>query len=142
MRKRKTQPHALSEAASETNSAGSACPFDPDWDRSASACQQRADQLLATIPPSVAKKVQGLAVSELGHSISKFDGITGKPKKKMLLDEAVYRLANGHPLGLLYGFVRFRNGATVRFENMRFDSFQPPRSSLPTARGKRPPSEG
>lgn len=114
-----------------TANAGSSCPCCAGWDQSPAAEQKRAAELRATIPTEVAAQVQGLFVAEFGLCIAKFVAKTVKPRKRFQLDEAVFRLANGSPLGMLCAFIEFENGSKIRFEVMHFKDFTP----APTERG-------
>ena len=109
----------------DQDESGSSCPFMAGWDQSDAACRNRTDALYATIPCEVAAQVRELAVAEFGLCIAKFVARTVKPKTKMLLDEAVFRLANGSPLGIYCAFIEFTDGAKVRFEGMKFKDFTP-----------------
>lgn len=120
-----TPPEPVAKTESTPTETESSCPLWAGWDRSQAACRKRADELRATIPAEVAEQVHGLIVSELGLCIAKFAAMTGKPKSRIQLDEAVYRQANGHPLGMLYAYIEFENGAKITFESMRFKDFTP-----------------
>jgi hypothetical protein len=125
MTQRKGKRKDVENTASGLEDTGSSCPFDAGYDRSPEGKQMRADELRATIPAEVAAQVRGLIVSELGLCIAKFAAMTTKPKVDIQLDEAVYRLANGHPLGMLSACIEFRDGAKLNFETMRFIKFTP-----------------
>ena len=130
MTQRRTVGKRLSNVETAPERTGSSCPFVAGWDHSPAGKQKRADTLRATIPPEVAAQVQGLIVLELGLCIAKFAAVTKKPEERMELDEAVYRLANGSPLGMLNAFIEFENGEKIWFECMKFLKFIPaPRKS-------------
>ena len=119
----KLENTSTTEAGLEQN--GSSCSFCADWDGSPEARQKRADELRATIPAEVAGQVSGLIVADLGLCFAKFAAVTEKPKSRIQLDRAVYRLANGHPQGILCAYIEFENGAKIKFDVAGFKEFIP-----------------
>lgn len=125
----------VSKAPASPDETGSSCPFFAEWDRSPEGKQKRADEVRATIPDEVAAQVQGWVVSELSHSFCQWEGSSAKPRTKMQLDEAVYRLANVHPFGIYRARIVFENGAWIRFGGMEFTEFTPAPSESGTDDG-------
>jgi hypothetical protein len=113
------------KAPAPPDESESSCPFFADWDRSPEGKQKRADEVRATIPGEIAAQVQGWFVSELSHSFCQWEGSSAKPRTKMQLDEAVYRLANVHPFGIYRACIMFENGAWIRFSGRGFVEFTP-----------------